>query len=142
MLPAGHWDSHYDLSVALHQERSVCEYLTGNVAAAEVLFDTLLGHVRSNLEQADVYITRTSLYTSLGRFAEALAVGREGLARFGVVFPDSDEQQQAAVGAALGQVQQNLGERQASDLLDAPELTDPDKRGGHALADADHHASL
>lgn len=128
LLPPDHWENHYQLSVALHQERSICEYLTNNTEAAEELFDTLLQHTQSQLEKAEVYIARINLYVSLGRFNEALETGKIGLALFNINFPTEPEQIQAAVGGALGMIQQNLGGRTPAELLDAPELTDPEKR--------------
>src|SRR5262249_20536254 len=89
---------------------------------------TILAHARSKDEKAGVYLTRMVLYTNLGRYAEGVAVGLEGLTLFDIRCPASAEELQAAVGAALMGSFANRGGRQISDLMDAPLLNDPEKQ--------------
>lgn len=128
LLSATCWDSDYELSLALCQERSECEFLTGHFDTAEKLFDDVLRHAKSNHDRANVCITRISLYTNIGKYSEGAAVSLEGLRLFGVTFPESEEERQAAIPGALGAVQQRLVGRQIEDLLGSPTMTDPDKR--------------
>src|SRR5262249_31346020 len=128
LLAEDSWQSASDLTIALHKERSECEYLVGHLDTAEAVFDTILAHARSKDEKAGVYLTRMVLYTNLGRYAEGVAVGLEGLTLFDIRFPASAEELQAAVGAALMGSFANRGGRQISDLMDAPLLNDPEKQ--------------
>lgn len=133
MLPEEGWHTHYALTLALHENRAVCEYLNGHIATAEMLFSELLLHVISDLERANIHVAQLNLYASLGRFTEGLAIGLEGLRMFGINFPTVADQQQVAVREALEDIAQNLGDRQVEDLLHAPALTYPDKQAALRL---------
>jgi predicted ATPase/GAF domain-containing protein/tRNA A-37 threonylcarbamoyl transferase component Bud32 len=133
LLPDNYWQDYYELSAEVFQERSTCEYLISSVSTAEMLFDEQLANLRSDLERVEVYITRTSLYTSLGRFADALETGLQGLALLGISFPSTPEEIGAAVPAALGLIQQNLGDKTVGDLLEAPEMSDANKKAAMRL---------
>ncbi|NJN66373.1 MAG: AAA family ATPase [Chloroflexaceae bacterium] len=128
LLSDAGWQHQYELMLALHHKCAVCEYLAGHVETAENLFDTILSHARSDTVRADVAVERMQIYANLGRYADALAVGLEGLHLFGITFPDGAEEQQSAMQEALGDIQRNLEGRTLQDLLEAPLLEDPEKR--------------
>lgn len=128
LLPEESWQSDYALTFALHQERAICESLSGQMDVAEPLFDTLLTHAHSKVEKADVYSERVQIYTSLGRYKDGLAVGLEGLQMFGIIFPEQEEQQQQMVAELIESIQRTLAERSIESLLDAPTMSDPDKQ--------------
>ncbi len=52
-------------------------------------------------KQAEIYVSRLEIYNNLGKFAEGVAVGIEGLQLFGVTFPVAEEERGQAIGAAL-----------------------------------------
>jgi predicted ATPase/GAF domain-containing protein/anti-anti-sigma regulatory factor len=135
-LDEASWTNRYELTAALHHERAMCEALIGNFDTAEQLFDTLLNHVRSKYEKAEVYVSRLEVYNNLGRFAEGVAVGLESLRLFDVTFPDTEEERGPAVGAAIMAVQTNLGGRKIEDLLDSPIMADVDKQMAMRLLSA------
>jgi predicted ATPase/GAF domain-containing protein/tRNA A-37 threonylcarbamoyl transferase component Bud32 len=125
LLGASGWDRAYELAFALHLEGAACAYLGGAPAAAETLFEALLPRARSPLEKARVQSLRVVLYTTLGRFADALRVGLDGLASVSVTLPEGAEAQQAAFGEGLARVAKNLGDRSVASLADAPRMSDP-----------------
>jgi predicted ATPase/signal transduction histidine kinase/CheY-like chemotaxis protein/tRNA A-37 threonylcarbamoyl transferase component Bud32 len=133
LLAEDSWQSTYDLTIALYKGRSECEYLVGHLDIAEALFDIILAQARAKDEKADVYITRMVLYTNLGRYAEGVAVGLEGLTLFDIRFPTAAEELQAAVGAALMESFANRGDRQIGDLMDGPLLSNPEKQAAMKL---------
>src|SRR5581483_3156774 len=94
---------------------------------AEPLFDLLLARAKTRLASARVYTLRIVLYTTIGRFADAVRLGREGLAVFGIDLPLEGPALDAALGAELAEVEANLGGRRIADLVDAPVLSDPDR---------------
>jgi predicted ATPase/GAF domain-containing protein/ABC-type transporter Mla MlaB component len=122
------WQSQHELMLALHHERSVCEYLVGHVETAERLFDTILSHARSDIVKAEVSVERMQLYSNLGRYTDALAVGLEGLSLFGITFPEGAEEQQATMQESLAAIQRHLEGRSLQDVLEAPLLEDPEKQ--------------
>lgn len=122
------WETHYDMMFALHSERAECEALTRRLETAEELFKTLLAHVRTRLERAGVLDLQINLYTTLGNYPVAQALGKQALALFDVELPDTDEKRHAALGAALAAVPGNLAGRQIEDLKTATEISDPDQQ--------------
>jgi predicted ATPase/GAF domain-containing protein/anti-anti-sigma regulatory factor/tRNA A-37 threonylcarbamoyl transferase component Bud32 len=119
------WERAYGVCFALHAEGAECAYMSGALERAEALFDALLPRAESTLERARIHNLRMVLYTTLGKFADAVKAGYEGLALFGVTLPGTSEQQQAAFGAGLAEVAENLGDRRIEDLINAVAMDDP-----------------
>ena len=128
LLPANRWDGLFELTFALHREQAECAYLSGRPEQAEKLFDELIVRARSDLARAELHSLRMALMTSQGRFAEALAAGRTGLALFGDGLPEGPDDIMAAFGETLGAIAAQLADRPVDALADAPALTDPNQR--------------
>ena len=128
LLPEERWEEQYDLTLSLYTELGECEYLNNHFDRAERLFDVVLSHARSTLEQAHIYDLRMILYATLGRFADAIRVGRAGLALFGILLPETAEELKAAVDVELADAGVNLAGRRIEELFDAPPLTDASQR--------------
>jgi hypothetical protein len=64
----------------------------------------------------------------MSRYAEALANARACLALFGVSFPDTDEDKQAALERELETIQSLLGQRSIGALIELPVMTHPETR--------------
>jgi predicted ATPase/GAF domain-containing protein len=130
------WDRHDELSFALGREEAECAHLSGAPERAEALFKALLPRARSNVERARICNLRVVLYSTLGKFADAVRLGREGLALLGVTLPDSEAEQQACLQAELAEVDANLSGRRIEDLIDAPVMNDPEREALlHLLCD-------
>ncbi len=99
--------------------------MAGNLDQAEALFGNLLLNAQSALDQATVYILQLRLYQVAGRYEEALTLGLEALEVFGVHFPETAEQMQAALDREKYYAAVNLGDRSISGLIDAPVIQDP-----------------
>jgi len=126
LLEDGGWASEPALAFNLHAERAECEFLSGRFQEAEALFDVLLARTRSASELGYVYALRIVLYSTLGKFAEALDAGRAGLALFDVHLPATEAEQQAALGATLAEIEVSRAGRPIEELLDAPTLSSVD----------------
>jgi predicted ATPase/signal transduction histidine kinase/tRNA A-37 threonylcarbamoyl transferase component Bud32 len=122
------WTASHASTFALHLELSECEYLTGNFQRADALFSLLLDRGRSHSDRAAVYRLRMRLYQVSGRYDDAVSAGFDALRMFGVTFPVADPDIQAATETELGEVPHRLAGRRIADLVDAPEITDPDRR--------------
>jgi PAS domain S-box-containing protein len=118
------WDSDYDLAFALHFEAAESEYLCRHFAAAEKRFELLRGRAATNLDKAKVYRLRGVQYENLSRYREALTTYLEGLRLFGVVFPDSAVEREAALEGEIAAIQSLLGARPVQSLVDLPLMTD------------------
>jgi PAS domain S-box-containing protein len=127
LLPEDSWIRQYEQTFTLFRELAECEFLTGNLEEAEELFEILLLKAESNIEKSKIYMLQIRLYQVGGRYEEALRLGLEALRIFGVILPDKDEEVQSAALIAIekNQVLINLGERQVSDLINAPIIQDP-----------------
>ncbi|MBG1270290.1 AAA family ATPase [Nostoc sp. WHI] len=124
LLAANAWIEQYGQTFTLFKERAECEFLIGNLEQAEELFENLLLKVESHIEKANIYMLQIRLYQVAGRYEEALTLGLETLKLFGVTFPDINEQIEALLAIEKSQVLANLGNRQVSDLIDAPIIQD------------------
>ncbi|MHC5614409.1 MAG: AAA family ATPase [Nostoc sp.] len=125
LLAENTWIEQYAETFTLFRERAECEFLTGNLEQAEELFELLLLKAKSHIDKSNIYILQIRLYQVAGRYEEALTLGLEALKLFGVTFPDSNQQVQSAIAIEKNQVLINLGERQVSDLINAPVIPDP-----------------
>jgi predicted ATPase/GAF domain-containing protein len=128
LLPDSHWDTDYDLMLALHVEAAECEYLSGNLDEAERAYDRLLARCRTRSDQAKVYGLKILQYEHTSRYADAMYAGRDGLALFGVSWPDSPEAKAAALAAELAAIDTLMHDQPIDALVDLPAMTDPEVR--------------
>ncbi|MEH2175345.1 AAA family ATPase [Nostoc sp.] len=124
VLAENAWMEQYDQTFTLFREQAECEFLTGNLEQAEGLFELLLLKAKSHLEKSNIYMLQIRLYQVAGRYEEALMLGLKALKLFGVTLPDTNEEVQSAIAIEKKQVLINLGDRQVSDLIDAPAIQD------------------
>jgi PAS domain S-box-containing protein len=125
LLSPDAWDRRYNETFDLYLAFSECEYLVGNFAPADELFGLILGRANSDLDRTKVYSLRMKLYQVAGKYDDGVAVALEALRLFGLTFPESDEEMQAAADAELVDVPINLRGRPIGELVDAPLATDP-----------------
>src|SRR5262249_31497951 len=125
LLDETHWESDYDLTFELHFEAAECEYLCGDFDAATAAFDRLLERAKNKLDKARVYSLRMVQYENMSRYADALSSAREGLALFGVSFPNSEEEKQAALESEIEAIQSLICERSIESLIELPVMNDP-----------------
>ena len=64
----------------------------------------------------------------MSRYVDALASARQGLALFGVSFPDTAHEKQIALDSEIEAIQSLLGGRSIEALLALPVMTDPEMR--------------
>ncbi len=121
LLAGGGWDEAPKLAFSLHFERVECEFLSGRFEVAESLFGELLERARSGLERASVHNLRIVLYSTLGKFADAVAAGREGLALFDIELTDDPE----LLAIEFSEVERQLATRSVASLVELPDMRDP-----------------
>ncbi len=123
LLPRNSWDEHYALTYDLYMERSQCECLCANVETAEQLFDLLLTKTRTDLEKADIYITKIILTSSIERYHETLQLGKKALKLLGVNLPVNPGKFAFIKEFLLAKWR--LRNRKSEDCTVLPEMTDP-----------------
>jgi predicted ATPase/transcriptional regulator with GAF, ATPase, and Fis domain len=124
LLTEHRWKSDYTLAFELHIEAAECEYLCGNFDEAEARFDFLLERAMTSLDKARVYRLRGVQYENMSRYEDALAIARKSLAQFGVSFPDSLEEKEAALDREIQFIHSLLEGRTIESLIDLPVMTD------------------
>ncbi|MDB5050874.1 MAG: hypothetical protein JWO30_3945 [Fibrobacteres bacterium] len=133
LLDSDAWNGKYGRAFELTLELAECEYLTGGFARADDLFNLALAKTRSRSDRAKVYGLRMKFCQFAGRFQDAVAVGFEGLDSFGINFPKSAQDMEAAIDEERRLFPIELRGRRIADLADAPEADDPDARAIIAL---------
>ena len=103
--------------------RAECEFLTGDLAAAEERLATLSSHAANLVDKAAVACLRAALYTTLARCERAVEICVEYLREAGVACSPhpTDEEVSAEYERFLGQ----LGGRPIEALFDLPLMSDP-----------------
>ncbi|WP_437917136.1 AAA family ATPase [Sorangium sp. So ce302] len=120
------WDRRYELTFALAFHRAGCEFLTGELGAAEERLSELARRAGRIVDVAAVTFARVELYTTLDRSELAVEICLEYLRRIGVDWsphPTDEEVRQE-----YERMWQKLGGRPIEEILDLPPMTDPDCR--------------
>jgi predicted ATPase/GAF domain-containing protein len=126
LLSPDSWQRQYQLAFALEFNQAACEFLTGAQTAAEERLSMLSSRARGLADLAAVTCLRVDLFTTLGRSDRAVEVCLEYLRRTGVHWsphPSKDE-----VTREYEMIWRELGSRSIEELVDLPEMTDPDCR--------------
>ena len=126
LLGEDSWQRRHELTFALELNRAECEFLTGELAAAEDRLSLLSRRASSLAGLASVTCLRVELFTTLDRSDRAVEVGLEYLRRVGIEWsphPSNDE-----VSLEYERIWQQLGSRSIEELIDLPKVADPDWR--------------
>ena len=118
------WERRYELTFALQLNQAECEFLTGELAAAEERLLRLARRAKSLAHLAAVTCLRVELFTTLDRSDRAVEVGFEYFRRIGVqwsLHPSHED-----VTQEYQRIWQQLGSRSIEELIDLPRMTDPD----------------
>jgi predicted ATPase/transcriptional regulator with GAF, ATPase, and Fis domain len=123
-----HWESDYSLAFTLNLEAAECLYLCGDFDQAEQQFELMLRRATTNLDKARIYGLRIVQYENLSRYGDALACACECLALFGVSFPETDQEKQAALDGEIDSINSLLGNRSTDLLVDLQLMSEPEDR--------------
>ncbi|BAY11528.1 trifunctional serine/threonine-protein kinase/ATP-binding protein/sensor histidine kinase [Calothrix sp. NIES-2098] len=123
LLPPDSWLSEYDLTLALVVEAAEAAYLGGDYELMESLASQVLQNTRTLLDRVKIYEVKIQAYVAQSRQPEAIKTALTVLELLGVKFPDSPSQ--ADITKSLQATQAILAERSFADLIDLPEMTDP-----------------
>ena len=109
------WQSHYDLTLALHTEAMEAEYLNTNLQQAETLGELILQQATTQLDAVKVYEIKIQMYINTVQMPRALDTGLQAL---------------EMMGFSLAKIQDLAGNEvilpQLEDLENVPKMTDPE----------------
>ncbi|MFH1137070.1 MAG: AAA family ATPase [Pseudomonadota bacterium] len=120
------WTRRYKLCLDLHLQAVEAAFLNGDFEGMERLGESVFGNTRDLMDRIPVYETRIQAMTIQNKPLEALAISREVLDRLGVVFPERPTRRDFEL--EFGRVQALLRGREIEDLIDLPDMTDPEKK--------------
>ncbi|MEG4407343.1 AAA family ATPase [Microcoleus sp. MON2_D5] len=119
------WSQQYNLTLDLHLEAAETAYTIANYDEMERLSGVVLQKAKTLLEKVKIYEIKMQAYCAQRKFLEAIDIGLEVLKLLGVELPQRPNQSDLA--QEMEQIKSALAGRQAQDLIDLPQMTDPYK---------------
>jgi PAS domain S-box-containing protein len=126
LLPEDCWKRRYPLVFAMEVIRAECEFLTGDLTAAEERLSTLSVRAANLVDKAAVACLRAALYTTLARADRAVEICVEYLREAGVAC--SPHPTDEDVREEYERLSIQLADRPIEALLDLPLMDDPEWR--------------
>ncbi|XZN92794.1 MAG: AAA family ATPase [Microcoleus sp.] len=123
LLQTNCWKNQYDLTLALYVEATEAAYLNTDIDEMERLVTEVLQQAKTALDTVKVYGLKIKAYTSQGKFLEAIQTGLTILKQFDIYLPESPNLEDVA--RVSQETQGFLGSKQPGELLDLPEMTNP-----------------
>jgi predicted ATPase/signal transduction histidine kinase len=123
LLANNSWARRHALTFALELNRAECEFLTGELVAAEKRLTELSSRAVNTVELASVACLRVDLYMTLDQSDRAVGVGLEYLGHLGIEWsphPSADEARRE-----YERIWKNLGSRAIEELIDLSLMSDP-----------------
>ena len=122
LLPGDCWERRHELAFPLELNRAECEFLTGDLAAADEHLAELSGRACDTAERATVACLRVDLYTALDRSNRAVEVCLDCLRYVGIDLSPHPSDTEAR--REYERVWSQLGGRTIEELVDLPLMTD------------------
>jgi PAS domain S-box-containing protein len=116
------WTQQHSLTFELELHRAECEFLTGDLAAAEDRLSMLSCRAVTTIERANVACLQVDLYTALDQASRAIAVGLDYLRHLGIDWsphPTDDEARRE-----YERIWSQLGSLEIEGLIDLPLMSD------------------
>ena len=117
------WNRYYSLLFGSELQRAECEFLSGELVAAEERLCLLAVRAMNLVDHAAVTCLRVRLYTALNQSDRAVAVSLEYLRRVGVAWDPHPTQEEVA--DELARLWRQLDSRSIRQLVDLPAMKDP-----------------
>jgi transcriptional regulator with GAF, ATPase, and Fis domain/predicted ATPase len=123
LLSEENWGQHYNLRFSLALHRAECEFLTGELVAADQRLSRLQDRAVGPTDLSAVTCLRIDVYTTMDRTDRAIEVGLDQLRVLGIelpVHPSEDE-----IHKEYDRLQQQLMEQTIEGLAALPSTSDP-----------------
>ncbi|HWW85137.1 MAG TPA: AAA family ATPase, partial [Vicinamibacterales bacterium] len=126
LLPADAWERRYALAFALELQRAECEFLIGDVVAAEERLTSLSARAANLLDFAAITCLREELFTAVGRSDSAVEACLEFLRRIDLHWsprPTGEEVQRE-----YERLWRHVGSREIETFVDLPPMAEAECR--------------
>jgi PAS domain S-box-containing protein len=117
------WERRPDLMFALELHRAECEFLTGELTAAEARLTMLSSRAANTIDRATVACLRADVYATLDRSDRAVDVCLDYLRHVGIEWSPHPTEEEAR--RAYERTWSLLGSREIEELIDLPLMSDP-----------------
>ncbi|ODH01039.1 serine/threonine protein kinase [Nostoc sp. KVJ20] len=124
LLDTDSWLSEYDLTLALYSEAAEAAYLQGRFDEMEQLVEVVLDRAKTVVDKVQAYDSKIQGYLSQGNLKEALKTGLEALKLLGIDLIENPSQ--ADIQRELELTSALLAQREIEDLINLPEMTEPE----------------
>lgn len=123
LLVQDSWQKQYHLTLAIHIQAMEIGYLTGAFSHADQLFDDVLYHANTLLDQVKAYEIKILFYISQNKMLLAVETGLKVLQLLNIrISPEHDDFTQS-----FTELQTLMQGRQIEDLVDLPQMKDQHK---------------
>ncbi|MGO7091828.1 AAA family ATPase [Rhizobium leguminosarum] len=116
------WEKHHETAFALELYQAECEFLVGEMEAADDRLARLSPKSANILDRASVACLRIDLYSTLDQCDKAVGICIEYLQTLGVNW--TPHPQRSQVKREYDEIWKNLGDRTIEELIDMPLMTD------------------
>ncbi|WOD13587.1 sensor histidine kinase [Paraburkholderia kirstenboschensis] len=123
LLAEDYCERRHELAFSLEINRPECEFLTGELAAAEERLAALSRRAAKTVERATVACLRVDLHTALDQSSRAIAVALDHLRHLGIDWAPHPTNAEAR--REYERVWAQLGSRTIESLIDLPLMSDP-----------------
>jgi PAS domain S-box-containing protein len=129
LLSIDKWSKHYQLAFELYKHKTQANFLSGMFNQAEKDFKIVLNNAAGKYDKADIYLIMMIQYAQLGEYKKCYDTGIEGLKLFDYSLPDIStiDNVEQAINASVKTFKELLGNRQLSQIIDLPDITNKDK---------------
>ncbi|MEG4960331.1 MULTISPECIES: AAA family ATPase [unclassified Microcoleus] len=125
LLAEDSWESHYELALALHEEIAEAAFLSGDFEGMQGFVEIVQNCAPTLLEKIKVYEVQIQAYILQNKLLEAINTALEVLKLLGIEFPSDPNP--SDIEQALGETAAILKGKRIEDLVDLPQMTDPNK---------------
>lgn len=134
------WERQYDSALTLHVEAAEAACLSGNFKQTEQLVATILRQARTLLDKVRAYEVSLRASAAQHKPQEAIKIGLQVLELLGITLP-SQLNQADALWTLLEETKRTLAEKDVEELMDLPEMTDPDKVAAMRILSSISHSA-
>jgi len=123
LLPVDSWQSHYELTLALHVQTAEAAYLNANFKHMEAMAQLVMANATSLLDRVKVYEIKIFAHLSNNNPVEAAKTGFFILRELGYSFPENPTK--LSIISSLLKTKMALVGKKIEDLANLPAMTDP-----------------
>jgi predicted ATPase/signal transduction histidine kinase len=123
IIPIDSWQSEYSLTLALYENACDAAYLCGDYKKMEQLARQVIDNGASLLDKIGTYEIKIQGNIVQNKLSDALNIATDILKLIGIEFPDTPSQ--LDIQQAFQTTAEKLENRKIADLIDLPEMTDP-----------------